>query len=117
MGIKVNTGLVAEWWELPGQKDDEEKARFKLKPLNQIDYYEAISNSVVLEDGTLIPNRMGLLTALKRGLVDWEGVADQNDRPLKFSSVNFQHIPAPVLSRIFGELLDRSDVDVKQEKN
>ena len=115
--IKVNTGLIADWYTPASEKDSEKPARFKLKPLDGMQYVELCGEAKFTESGGMVPTRKATEIALKAALVDWENIDEANDRPLKFSPHNFKHLPAEILSELVNEILIRSTLTEDDSKN
>lgn len=117
MSLKINTGLEPTWFTLKGQEDDPAPARFKVKPLNQIDYLAVCQETQQTESGGIMPSASAYALTLAKGLVDWENIEDENGKPLKFSKSNFGLIPAQFMFKVFEEIFIVSSIDEEDEKN
>lgn len=117
MAIKANTGLVSQWYTPIGEREEDQPARFKLKPLDQMTYLEVISSCEQNPDGTIAVNRRALDKCLKSAIEDWEQVFDQSEKPLKCSWVNHKHLPYEILVELFQEVLTVSTLTEDDKKN
>ena len=115
--LKINTGLVPEWFTPSGQEDSESPARFKLKPMDGMQFVDFCSEAKILPNGGMVPTRKGSEIAFKACLIDWENFVDQNEKPIKFSPHNFKLIPAEIISEIVGEITSRASMSEDDEKN
>lgn len=117
MTTKALTGLVAEWFTPADQADDETPTRYKLKPLNGLQFMEVAQHGNVDGDGAFTPNHKGRLLLLHHGLKDWENVVDDKDESLGFNLARIKFIPTTHLVEISNELLMRSALGAEAEKN
>jgi len=117
MSIKVNTGLVADWYTPESEKDSDNPARFKLKPLDGLTQVDVYSKAKITEQGGFVPTRQAAEVALRASLIEWENIDDANGRPLKCSPHNFRHLPGEIVQELTQEILIRSDLDEDDEKN
>ncbi len=114
--LKITTGLAPEWFTPESQMEQEDPARFKIKPLDQISFLEVLADCEVKND-VFVPNAKGRKLLLEKGLIDWENITDTNGKPLKFSRFNLAHIPAQILAEICNEIMQKSAISEEQEKN
>lgn len=117
MATKALTGLVAEWFTPEDQKDDEQPTRYKLKPLDGIQFMEVAANGDTLADGTFMPNHRGRLLLLRYGMKDWENVIDHDGEKLEFNLARLKFIRAQHLVECSNELLTRSAMGDDDAKN
>lgn len=111
MAITAMTGLVPEWFE-PEQEESDVKTRFKLKPLNGMEYLEVIP---YIRGQYLIGD--GVKLALGYGLVDWENVFGEDGKAVKFSRSGVALLPPKILSMLSAEIIERSSFDGEKAKN
>jgi len=116
MAIKVNTGLSPFWYTPEGEKDEESPAKFKIKPIDQMTYLDIESEMKMRGDQVTLTKR-SIEICLRAGLSDWEGIEDQNGKPLKFSPHNFKYLDAELLTELAGEIIISSRLDEDARKN
>lgn len=118
MAIKAAAGLVEEWYTPVDEVGEDVPTRFKLRPLNQMDLLEVMSEGRVSDAGEFYPNHKGRTILLRKGLVDWEEFNDpDNDRPIKFTSTNFHRVPAATLGELANEIMVRSVLTEDEKKS
>ena len=114
MAIKALTGLVPDWYTPESQREADEPARFKLKPLDAKEMVE-VQDYHDPDKGQIKPE--GLYRALELSLTDWENVNDQNDRPLKCTRTNIKTLPIEIIAECGAEAINRSFLSEDDEKN
>ncbi|WP_144395669.1 hypothetical protein [Pleionea sediminis] len=117
MSLSINTGLVEEWFVLPGQENEADPAKFKLKPLNQLNFMEVSADTIRYRNGKLKPSGEAYGLALGAGLVGWDNILDQSGQPLPFSIDNLAYIPAHAMMQVFERIYSISDLSEDDEKN
>lgn len=117
MTTKALTGLVAEWFTPEDQVGDESPTRYKLKPLNGLDFMAVAQHGTVDDEGSFTPNHKGRLLLLTHGLKDWENVIDDKGEPLGFNLARIKFIPTTHLVEISNDLLLKSALGAQAEKN
>ncbi len=110
-------GIAPEWFIPTSQEEEDEPARFKLKPLDQMAFIEVVSLSELNADGMLIPNAEARRLLLKKGLMDWENIEDPNGKDLKYSPHNIKVIPFQELFEICNQILTISAPGEEERKN
>ncbi len=117
MAIKTWRGLAPTWYTPVSEEGSEDPARFKLKPLNRADLDMVFEGRTTDSEGNLILTARGIEHALRVGLVDWENVLDENDKPLKFRIANFRYLPWAIGQELAGELVNMSFLAEDEAKN
>lgn len=117
MAIKTWRGLAPTWYTPVSEEGSEDPARFKLKPLNRAELDMVFEGRTTDSEGNLILTARGIEHALRVGLVDWENVLDENDKPLKFSIANFRYLPWAIGQELAGELVNMSFLAEDEAKN
>jgi len=115
MAIKALSGLEPQWYEPPGQDEDEPKTRFELMPLNGRQFMSltnALKADFITPD---IDARADI--ALKYGLIGWENFCGKNGEDIKFSKDNIDLIPSSELTRIVDEIVICSSMGDEDRKN
>jgi hypothetical protein len=114
MAIKALTGLVPEWYTPSSEKEADNPARFKLKPLDSMqvveiqNYHDEVKGAVKAE---------GLYRAFELSLVDWENVFDSQDRRLKPTRNNIKAIPVEIIAECGAHAITMSYLTEDDEKN
>ena len=119
MATKALTGFTPTWFTPTDQrdKDIDRPTRYKLKPLDGIQFLEVAANGDTQADGTFMPNHKGRLLLLRNGIKGWENVVDHDDETLEFNIARIKFIPAPHLVECVNEILERSALGAADEKN
>lgn len=117
MATKALTGLKSEWFTPNDQKENDQPTRYKLKPLDGLQFYEVCNNGEFRGDDSFIPNQTGRLLLLRYGMKEWENVLDHKDKPLKFNISRIRLIPTGHLSEIVNRILEISALGAADEKN
>ena len=115
--ITALSNIAAEFYTPTTEIDEENPTRFKLKPLNGIDYMNVITESGTNADGNFVLSASSGQRALKSGLVDWENFTFADGKDVKFSIHNFKLIPAEILAELIGQIMSISSTDASAEKN
>lgn len=116
MAIKVNTGLTPEWYTLEDQKGEDVPARFYVKPMDQMSFYEFCS-ATDFKDGNFNPSPDAVKMLLHKCVLNWEGFEDQDGKPLKFSRINWAYIPAQYIREIASYVFGISAMSEEDKKN
>lgn len=119
MAITPLSGLVADWYTPEQDGDDAGKTRFKIKPLDGLQYYElqTITRIVQVDKvGNMLPNIEAVRLSLNYGLVDWENLNDANGEPIAYSADNVGLLPSDVLYALANEIAARSALSEDQKK-
>jgi len=116
MAIMALEGFTKYWFTPVDQKDDDQPARFELKPLNSYQLEHVLQGATITEDGlqSLHPN--GIAYALKNGLKNWENIGTSNG-DLKFNFSNFEVLPMVHRQGIAIELVVKAMLSEEVEKN
>lgn len=107
------TGIAPSWYT-PEQGEDEEKTRFKLRPLETP---EMESIMCMTEHGTAEYHPKNNEKILRLGLVGWENFSLPDASELKFTYINFKSIPLGLRSELVAEILTRSRLTEDEAKN
>lgn len=119
MSTKALTGLVAEWFTPTNQRGDEveDPTRYKIKPLDGLQFLEVASHGKVLANGDFLPDHTGRLLLLRHGLKDWENLLDHAGEPLAFNLARIKFVPVDHLGEIASEILQLSALGAEDRKN
>ena len=117
MAIKINKGLAPYWFTPEDQKEEQEPARFKLKPLNQSTVVDVLQDAVPDDEGNPIISGKSTMKALQASITDWENIHDADGKPLKCAYPNFKHLPFAIQREIATELLVDAIVGKEETKN
>lgn len=112
MAIKALTGLVPEWFTPESERDSDDAARFKVKPLDTKEVVEIQNHRT--ENGI---GPEGLYRAFELSVIDWENVNDRNDKPLKCNRTNFKAIPIEIVAEVGAHAITISFLNEDDEKN
>lgn len=115
MAITVLTGLAEEWFTPEDERGEDTPTRFKIRPLNGMEFLEVMAEGEQVGD-SFVTNHAGRTLLLRRGLVDWENLLEENGRPLKFSVHNLAKIPANILAELSNEIMQRSALAMEEKK-
>lgn len=99
------TGMAPEWFIPSSQVDEDEPARFKLMPLDQLTFLEVVTLSTLNENDMLIPGPDARRLIFKRGLIGWEKIVDSNGKKLKYSPHSVRGIPFQALTEICNRVV------------
>jgi len=113
MSITALTGIVPEWFTPDSQKESDNPARFKLKPLDSKQMVEI--QGFHTAEGGIAP--AGLYRAFEISIMDWENVNDRNGKPLKCNRGNVKAIPIEVIAELGAETISVSFLTDDDEKN
>ena len=115
--ITALSNIAAEFYTPLSEIDEDTPTRFKLKPLNGIDYMNVITESGTNAEGNFTLSAASSQRALKSGLVDWENFNFSDGKTVKFSIHNFKSIPATTIAELLGQIMLISSVDEGDSKN
>lgn len=118
MAIKATSVIKPDWYTPEDEKEEESPTRFKLKPLDGIQYMDVMSEVAKNLDGDIQITGRGLKLVVKWGVVGWENFVDPDTgKEIKYSPHNMQRVPPLVLSELVSEILERSEIGEDQTKN
>lgn len=113
MSITALTGIVPEWFTPESQKESDEPARFKMKPLDSKQLVEI--QSYHTPEGAIAP--AGLYRAFEIAVMEWDNVNDQNGKALKCNRGNVKVIPIEIIAEAGAEVISISFLGAADEKN
>ena len=119
MSTTALAGLAAEWIT-PGDQageDIENPTRYKIKPLNGLEFLEVVANGTHNNEGEFMPDHKGRLILLRLGVKDWENVTDASGENYVFNVARIKYIPMPHLIELVNTILERSALGAEAEKN
>jgi len=113
MAITALTGLVPEWYTPEDEKESDDAARFKLRPLDskqmvEIQGYASETKGIAAE---------GLYRAFELSILDWENVNDGNGKALKCTRNNIKNIPVEIIAECGAQAISVSFLSEDEEKN
>lgn len=135
MATQARTGLVAEWFTPLDQRDTladpespesesnpltviDRPTRYRLKPLDGMQFAEIMTMGEHGLDGSFIPTHVGRKLTLAYTLKDWENL-DHKDKPDKFSLGALHHIPGHHIIECANHIIEVSgpteDDELKSE--
>lgn len=103
MTITANTNFDARWFIPEDQENEENPAKFRIKPLkgSQID---------LIRD-------QDLLKILVNCLVSWDGILDDDGKEIRYKASKLDVIPMRYLDEVANEIVRITNVTGEQEKN
>jgi hypothetical protein len=110
MAITAIKGIAPDWFE--PEQTGENPTRFKLKPLNGLNYLELLAGL----DGQKLTAR-SIDAALQYGLVAWENFKDFDGNEIEHSVRNFERIPPMTINAIVNEIMNISQLSGEERKN
>lgn len=113
MAITALTGLVPEWYTPEVEKESDDAARFKLKPL---DSKVMVEIQGFANEGTGIAAE-GLYRAFELSILEWENINDTNGKPLKCTRNNIKNIPVDIIAECGAHAISISFLSEDEEKN
>lgn len=113
MSITALTGLVPEWYTPDSEKEKDDAARFKVKPLDSKQMVEI--QAYHKEGGGISPE--GLYRSMEISILEWENVLGVNDKPLKCTRGNVKAIPIEIIAEVGAHAISISFLDEDAEKN
>lgn len=113
MSITALTGLVPEWFTPDSQKDSDDPARFKVKPLDSKQMVEI--QAFHQESGGIAP--AGLYRSMEISILEWENVNDANGKRLKCTRHNVKAIPIEIIAEVGAHAISVSFMSEDDEKN
>lgn len=133
MSTEARTGLVAEWFTPVDQRDAladpdapesetnpivevERPTRYRLKPLNGIQFMEIMTYGEHTAGGEFIPTHLGRMLTLRYTLKDWENL-DHKGEPDKFSLPAMHHAPGHHLIECANHIIEVSAPGGDDAKN
>lgn len=114
MAIQFSNKLVADWYVPTSQQEAERPARFKLRGLTGQQWLDVMFGEGA---GKLALTAKGVNQALQYGLIDWEGIEDEDGQPLKFRPQLLDAIPAMLRVELASEIVNRSKLTEDDAKN
>lgn len=118
MSISINTSpLVASDYVPMDQRDQADPARFKLRPLTERQWLQVMFMHGIGEGGEVKLTPLQVESALEHGLLGWDGITDQDGKPVKFSRMNAERLPAGLRVELAGEIINRSQLGEDGAKN
>lgn len=133
MATEARTGLVPEWFtpvDQRGELEDPEleesetnpiievdrPTRYKLKPLDGLQFMEIMTHGEHTESGEFIPTHLGRVLTLRHTLKDWENL-DHKGKPDKFSIGALHHAPGHHLIECANHIIEVSAAMEDDSKN
>jgi len=113
MSITALTGLVPEWYMPDSEKESDDPARFKLKPLDSKQMVEI--QAFHQATGGISPE--GLYRSMEISILEWENVNDVNGKKLKCTRHNVKFIPVETIAEIGAHAISISFLSEDEEKN
>ena len=115
---KPNNNPLAPFWYTPsGHKDD--GLRVKLRALTPFEYYD-VQAAVVLVDGSTRMTGASARTALRAGLLEWEGVHNAEGNPLALTrdlDAATAQLGLVATNDIISKIIDATQLRELQRKN
>ncbi len=133
MATEARTGLVADWFTPVDQRDAltdpdepetetnpivkvEKPTRYRLKPLDGLQFMEIMTHGEHTADGAFVPTHLGRVLTLRYGLKDWENL-DHKGKPDKFSIAAMHHAPGGHLIECANRIIEVSAPGADDAKN
>lgn len=117
MSITAISKLIAEDYIPQSDIDSDNPTKFRLRPLNGMQYMEVMSELIRNDDGQLRISGKGMKMALQYGLIGWSNFRDEDGNELKFNILNVEKIPPVILSELASEIISRSEIGEEERKN
>lgn len=109
MTIKAQS-LAAHMFTPKSQEGDSKPARFKVRPLSSLEWYQLADGA-----GNL---RASAMTVLENGLVGWENVENaETGEALAFTTDNVWTLPREILDEIGEHIVSISRTTEEEAKN
>lgn len=114
MALNAISKVAPEWYLPESQKEEDEPARIKVRPLTSPQLEEVFEQT---ENGIDVPMRNYRLV-LKYGIVDWENVNDPDTgKALKCTPMNHGRLPVEERIELVGVIIERSQMTEDDRKN
>ena len=113
MAITAIRGMAPTWYTPEREREEENPARFRLRPLTPPEFEQVIE----IQDDMPTLSMARYSDILRMGLVDWEGVEDEHGKPLRCLPVNHARLPIDLRAELAGEILSMSTLTDDDEKN
>lgn len=117
MALHLQKKIASSWYTLADQKDEEQPAKIKIKPLDGEQYMEVFAESEQTRSGDLKLTGLGLKMTIRYGIIGWDNIFDSNGKKLKYSPHNIKQLPMEVLSEVASQIMDISSPDEEESKN
>lgn len=117
MAITIKKKLGSSWYTPTSQIESEEPASFKLQELNREQLDDAMNGSQPDTQGNLRLSSLGIRSALKSGLVEWQGITDEAGNDVKCTPSNHRHLPWDIGQELAGEIVSSSLISDEEIKN
>lgn len=115
MAIRIKTGVSPVWFVPKSQESEEQPARFRLKPLTGGDLLD-VQGEIDIERDTVTGK--GLKFLIKKGLVGWEQIEDENGRALACSGpAALLYLDQSILTELASKIMEISTFREDQAKN
>jgi hypothetical protein len=118
MTIKGLNNFAAVWFTPLDQVDENNPAMFKVRGLTGSQQAEIMPDMELTPDGDAKITGRAMFLIIKYGLVDWDGIDDDNG-PIRFSKnskLNQDRLPYTVQAEIAGEIFELTAVDDSNKK-
>lgn len=116
MGFNVKAGLEPSWYTPKDQEKSDKPAKFKLKPLTQMELLEAMEDAFGDDDGNQRVTAKGVMRVMRSSLMDWEEVTRDGEK-LLINDENIRQLPSLWLRELANKLILDAILDGQQSKN
>ncbi|MFZ5697768.1 MAG: hypothetical protein ACOY9J_03445 [Pseudomonadota bacterium] len=119
MALRAASPLAPFWFEPLDEDGNTQGVKFQLKGLKALDLFD-VNAAAIHSEGTVKWTSASVRLGLRMGLVGWEGLLDNDGNPVPFEKSidnNISRLSWTVMSQLFGQILDASQLGVEQEKN
>jgi hypothetical protein len=108
MGMRLCSGITPEWIQPDGCE-----AKFYMKPLDSLDYAEF---RVSIKAGTGEISAESMRRTFQKSLLDWEGVEDEQGKPVKFDLSRISDIPTNIILNLINKVYEISQLRDNEKK-
>ena len=112
--IKIHRRIETTWVKL----SDDDDTEFQIRPLNSPTMID-VQNGVSFDEdsGNILLTGAAIMSAVRYGVLDWKGVADENEQPIKFSIDRLEWLPASELKLLASKVISLGRLTEPERKN
>jgi len=115
MAIVPTEKMAPAMYTPPDQEGNPDPTRFRLKPLDGMEYLEVMPH-IVVKDGFINYDGEGMVKLIRFGLVGWENFRDDGEE-IPFSPFNVRRLTPLRLQGIAREIANRSQLTEDEAGN
>lgn len=118
MATNVQNKITPDWYVPEEEKDKADAARYRIRPLDGMEYLEVVPHMFVDADGYIRYDGKAMQILIRYGLEGWENHCDpETGKELEFSRDAVRRLPPLRLKMLAQEIANRSQLTEGERKN